>query len=257
MLGKTKIGKGRAVLEAARGDISQQTRELASSTLRAIDGTPAAPTPPKVAGFETTLLADSAFKAGSMTVGQLLPFLLDGRPVVRANALTALGTLGAPAAEVAVTIGAHLRDDDPHVRVAAAQALDKLGDDVVIATASNLVDALRGPEPVHAACKAILAGRGAKVESALVAGLETGDEAHGMRVAELICALPNAPQLLFAAFDGEAQNVQINAGFGIGMLGAKRAGAAGEARLRSGLTGPITRRHHAAAKALAMLASRP
>lgn len=251
MLGKDRVGKGRAVLEAARADLTAQTRELASATLRAIDGPVLGPTPPAVAGFETTLLEETAFGKG-LTVSQVLPFLLDGRPVVRANAATALGTL-AGSAEYAVTIGALLRDDDPRVRVAAASALDKLGDDVVIATAPNLVDALRGDASVHAACKAVIAERGAKLEAALVAGLETGDETHGMRIAELICALPNAPQLLFAAFDGEAQNVQINAAFGIGLLGAKRAGAAGRARLRNALAGPPTRRRHAIVKALALL----
>ncbi len=251
MLGAERLGAGRAVLEAARGDLSPSTRELAAATLRTIDGAPAVPTPPAVAGFETTLLPATAF-TGGLTVRQLLPFLQDGRPIVRANAATALGTVGA-SADLALTIGALLRDDDPQVRVAAAQAIDKLGDDVVIATASHLVAALCGPVAVHAACKAVLAPRGAKVEAALVAGLDTSDETHGMRVAELICALPNAPQLLFAAFDGEAQNVQLNAALGIGLLGAKRAGAAGRARLRSGLTGPITRRHHAVVKALALL----
>lgn len=251
MLGKDRVGKGRAVLEAARGDLSAQTRELASATLRAIDGVRVGPTPPPVAGFETTLLAAAAF-TGKLTARQLLPFLQDGRPIVRANAITALGTLGA-SADLAISIGALLRDDDPQVRIAAAQALDQLGDDVVIATAPNLVDALRGDSAVHAACKAVLAPRAAKVEAALLSGLETDDETHGMRIAELICALPNAPQLLFAAFDGPAQNVQLNAALGIGLLGAKRAGAAGRARLRNGLAGPPTRRRHAIVKALALL----
>ena len=251
MLGKDRIGKGRAVLEAARADIAAHTRDLASATLRAIDGPAVAPTPPPVAGFETTLLEAKAFGKG-LTVSQVLPFLLDGRPIVRANAATALGALPG-AAEYAITICALLRDDDPQVRIAAAQALDKLGDDVVIATAPRLVDALRGDAAVHAACKAVLAERGAKVEAALIAGLETSDETHGIRIAELICALPSAPQVLFAAFDGEAQNVQINAAFGIGLLGAKRAGTAGRARLRNGLAGPPTRRRHAIVKALALL----
>ena len=75
-----------------------------------------------------------------------------------------------------------------------------------------------------------------------------------MRVADLVCALPNARELLFAAFDGEAQNVQINAALGIAKLGAKVAGPEGRARLMSCLPGPPTRRRHAILKALAMLA---
>ncbi len=253
LLGPARIGAGRAVLEAARAHPSAQTRQRAAATLLALDGLPSTPTAPAVAGFDSTLLAATAF-TGALSASQLMPFLQDGRPIVRANAVTALGTLGAPgAAHLAITIAALLRDDDEQVRIAAAHTLDRLGDDVVVATASSLVAAMRGPVAVHAACKTVLAARGAKVETALLAGLEAEDETHGMRVAELVCALPNAPQLLFAAFDGEAQNVQVNAALGIGLLGSKRAGAGGRARLRNGLAGPITRRRHAIVKALALL----
>ncbi len=146
-----------------------------------------------------------------------------------------------------------LRDGDDCVRVAAANALDKIGDDAVVAAAAFLVGALAGDKRVADACRTVLAARKSKVEAALVAGMETADEVHGMRICELICALPNARELLFAAFDGPAHNVQINAALGIGMLGAKRAGDAGRQRLVSGLAGPVTRRQHAAVKALAML----
>ncbi len=139
------------------------------------------------------------------------------------------------------------------MRVAAARALDLIGDDAVLATAPALVAALGGSPAVAAACHAALAARGGRVEAALLAGLETADEAHGLRVADLICALPNARALLFAAFDGPAQNVQINAGFGIAKLGAKVAGPEGHQRLLSCLPGPPTRRRHAILKALAML----
>jgi HEAT repeat protein len=252
MLGKDRVGKkARAILESARTDLYSQTRELAAATLRAIDGVAGAPAIPAVAGFETTLLEPTAF-AKATTASQLLPFLADGRAIVRANTATALAASGAAAPDITIRLCALLRDDDARVRIAAARALDKLGDDTVIAAAPNLVAALRGDAAVAAACKAVLAARGAKIEAALVAGLETDDETHGMRVAELIVALPNAAQLLFAAFDGPAQNVQINAVLGIGLLGAKRAGAAGLQRLREGYAGPPTPRHHAAKKALAM-----
>ncbi|MBK9033544.1 MAG: hypothetical protein IPL61_20150 [Myxococcales bacterium] len=78
-----------------------------------------------------------------------------------------------------------------------------------------------------------------------------------MRVAELICGLPDARALLFAAFDGPAQNVQINAAFGIATLGAKVAGPDGRRRLLDGLLGPPTRRRHAMVKALRLLGPEP
>ena len=64
--------------------------------------------------------------------------------------------------------------------------------------------------------------------------------------------MPDARELLFLAFDGPAQNAQISAAFGIGLLGPAKAGPAGLARLRSGLPGPFTRRRAAMVKALAL-----
>ena len=254
MLGKDKLGKGRALLEAARGATSAQTRAIARAALRAIYGEATGPASPAIAGFETNLLEASAFAGAKLEVAPLLALLQDGRALIRANTATALGTLGAAAAGAAITIGALLRDDDRLVRIAAASALDKLGDAAVIAAASYLVDGLRSEPMVAAACRAVLASRKDKVEDTLLAGLETPDEEHGLRIAQLICALPNARELLFIAFDGPAQNVQINAALGIGLLGDKRAGAAGRQRLVNGLTGPFTRRRAAMVRALAMLA---
>jgi HEAT repeat protein len=168
-----------------------------------------------------------------------------------------MATLGTAAAGHAITIAALLRDDDDRVRIAAAQALDQLGDDAVVAAAPYVVGALRGDAKLAEVCRAVLAARKSRVEAALVAGLETPDQVHGMRIADVICALPNARELLFAAFDGEAQNVQINAAFGIAKLGVKRAGVEGRQRLLNGLPGPPTRRRDAMVKALAMLGESP
>ena len=258
MLGKDKLGRGRALLERARTANEARVRELARATLLAIDGPPVAPAVPAIAGFETALLDKTAFAgAGALDVGALLAFLRDARAVVRANAVTAMATLGAAAAGHALTIAALLRDDDDRVRVAAAQALDQLGDDAVVAAAPYVVSALRGDPRLAEVCGAALATRKGRVEAALVAGLETPDQVHGMRIADVICALPNARELLFAAFDGEAQNVQINAAFGIAKLGARRAGLEGRQRLLGGLPGPPTRRRDAMVKALAMLGESP
>ncbi len=252
LLGKDRLGAGRAVLEAARTDPSSATRTLVAATLRAIDGIATGPALPAIAGFETKPLEAAAFKGGP-SAEALLPCLQDGRAVVRANAAIGLGALGATAAGHALSLAPLLRDEESRVRVAIASALDKLGDDAVIAASPALVDALRGDPVVHAACKAVLVARGPKVEAALVAGLETDDEIHGLRIAEVICTLPNAPDLLFRAYDGPAQNSQINAALGIGLLGSKRAGADGRLRLKNGLAGPITPRRHAVVRALSLL----
>jgi hypothetical protein len=258
MLGKDRLGKGRALLERARTASEARVRELARATLLAIDGPPLAPVVPAIAGFETALLERTVFAgAGALDARALLAFLSDGRAVVRANAATAMGTLGPAAAGHAIAIAALLRDDDDRVRIAAAQALDQLGDDAVVTAAPYVVSALRGDARVAEVCRAVLAARKGRVEAALVAGLETSDQVHGMRIADLICGLPNARELLFAAFDGEAQNVQINAAFGIAKLGANRAGAEGRQRLLNGLPGPPTRRRDAMVQALTMLGESP
>jgi HEAT repeat protein len=213
---------------------------------------------PAIAGFETELLEKNALAgAGAVDLRALLALLNDARAVVRANAATAVGTAGPAAAGCAIAIAALLRDDDDRVRVAAAQALDQLGDDAVVVAASYVVGALRGDARLAEVCRAVLAARKSRVEAALVAGLETPDQVHGMRIADVICALPNARELLFTAFDGEAQNVQINAAFGIAKLGVKRAGVEGRQRLLNGLPGPPTRRRDAMVKALAMLGESP
>ncbi|HVV87844.1 MAG TPA: HEAT repeat domain-containing protein, partial [Kofleriaceae bacterium] len=256
MLGKERLGRGRAVLE--RGRVAQEagTRTIARAALLAIDGPPEQPAVPPVAGFETTLLDKGALST-TLDVRGLLPFLADGRAVVRANAATGLGAQGARAVPYATTIAALLRDDDAQVRVAVARALDQLGDDAVVAVAPQLVRALAADPSTADACRAALAARKEKVEAALAAGLDTLDATHGARVADLIVALPNGRDLLFAAFDGPAYHAQVNAAIGIGKLGAKRAGADGVRRLISALPGPPTSRRYAALAALAALGVDP
>jgi HEAT repeat protein len=259
LLGKDRLGRARELLRTVGSESPVATRELARATLREIDGAPQAPELPAVPNFETQLLEPGAFSDPTkLDVGRLFNFLQDGRPIVRANAATAIGALGPAAAAYAAALGAVLRDDDERVRLAAARAIDKLGDEGVVAAAGYLVVGLRGsPLPQLAEiCRATLAARKGKVERALLAGLETSDEAQGLQVAALIAALPNARELLFVAFDGPAQNVQINAAYGIGLLGAKAAGPAGRQRLVAGLTGPFTPRREAMVKALALLDQR-
>jgi hypothetical protein len=58
----------------------------------------------------------------------------------------------------------------------------------------------------------------------LLKGLETDDETHARRILELINALPDAAEILCDAFESPAENVQVNAAMGIGMLGEKTCG---------------------------------
>ncbi|HEY4057096.1 MAG TPA: HEAT repeat domain-containing protein, partial [Kofleriaceae bacterium] len=255
MLGKDKVGKGKKVLEGARTGGDARTREAVRAALDLIEG--AKETGPKaisVDGFETKYLEAAAFGDGSkLPANDLVGYLQDGRGVVRANAATALGAMGPAVAGAATSLGVLLRDDDMKVRIAAAQALDKLGDDAVKEVGAFLVGALRGDADVAKAVAPVLTARKAKVLTALLKGLETDDPAHAGRILDVINALSDACEILIDAFDSPAENVQVNAAIGIGMLGAKRAGKDGQKKLEGARTGGFARTREAVFKALAML----
>jgi HEAT repeat protein len=253
-----RVGNGRRALEGRRTGGDVRTREAVRKALDTLDG-PAAAGPGAVAvdGFETRILGADAFTDPKLLdAGDLAAHLPDGRPVVRANAATALGVLGAPALAAVIPLGVLLRDDDMRVRIAAATALDKLGDDAVREVAAFLVGALRGDAEVAAVVQKVLAARKTRVLTALVKGLETDDEVHARRILEVINLLPDACEILCDAFESPAENVQVNAALGIGMLGAKRAGTQGRKLLEGNRTRGFTRTKESVFRALAMLDGR-
>ncbi|HTL33660.1 MAG TPA: HEAT repeat domain-containing protein [Kofleriaceae bacterium] len=255
MLGKDRVGKGRKALESRRTGGDARTREAVFKALEVLDG-PKDQGPQDIAveGFETRILEPAAFGDGSkLRLDDLAAHLTDGRPVVRANAATALGVIGAPAMGTLSGLGVLCRDDDMRVRIAAAGAIDKLGDDAVREIAPFLVGALRGDAEVAKTVGKVLGARKAKVLGALVKGLETDDETHARRILELINALSDACEILCDAFESPAENVQVNAAMGIGMLGEKRAGSAGKKKLEGARTGGFARTREAVFKALAAL----
>ncbi len=255
MLGKDRVGKGRKVLEGARTGGWERTRDAVRKALETLDGPRSTgPAAIEVDGFETRALAPDAFKdTAKLRVEELAPYLTDGRAIVRANAAIALGALGATAVATVRPLGVLLRDDDSKVRIAAAGALDKLGDDAVREIAEFLVGALRGDADVAKACAPVLGARKARVLTALLKGLETDDDTHARRILELVNALPDAQEILCDAIESPAENVQVNAAIGIGMLGAKRAGSAGKRALETRRTGGPARMRESVFKALAML----
>jgi HEAT repeat protein len=255
MLGKDKVGKGRKKLEGARTGGWERTREAVRKALDMLDG-PRKTGPDVIAvdGFEDRILEPAAFAdPAKLSVDDLAHYLIDGRPVVRANAATGLGAVGAAAVGALSGMAVLLRDDDMRVRIAAANAIDKLGDDAVREAAPFLVGALRGDAEVAKACAKVLGARKTRVLGALIKGLETDDETHARRILELINALPDACEILCDAFESPAENVQVNAAMGIGMLGEKRAGSSGRKKLEGARTGGFARTREAVFKALAAL----
>jgi HEAT repeat protein len=254
MLGPKRVGKGRKSLEGARTGGDARTREAVRAALEVLDGPKrSGPEPVAVDGFETKLLGPEAFPdPAKLRLDDLVGYAQDGRALVRANAATAIGSFGANGRGAALALGVLMRDDDPRARIAAAHALDKLGDDAVRETADYLVGALRGDADVGKVVSGVLGPRKAKVLTALLKGLETDDDTHARRILELINALPDAGEILCDALDNPAENVQVNAAIGVGMLG-KKAGASGKKALESRRTGGFVRTREAAFKGLAML----
>lgn len=259
LVGVTRIGKGRTALECARTGGFERTRVAVFAALEMLDGPRrTGPATIDIEGFETRLLEASAFgEPATLDLELLIAFAQDGRAAVRANAATALGAIGPAARPAALALAVLMRDDDARVRIAAVRALDKLGDDVVKETAPYLVGALQGDAEVGRAVAAVLAPRKVKVLAALLRGLETDDETHARRILELIGALPDAREILCDAIESPAENVQVNAAVGLGMLGAATAGADGRKALETRRTGGFVRTRQAAFKGLALLKERP
>lgn len=257
MLGTKRLGKaGRKALDGARTGGDARTREAVRAAIEMLDGPgDSGPSAIEVVGFESQFLGPEAFTNATATldIGDLTAYLQDGRSVIRGNAATALGALGSAAKSAARPLGVLLRDDDPQVRIRAANALDKLGDDAVRTTADALIGALRGDADVAKDCSRVLRARKARVLSALLRGLETDDDTHARRILEIINALSDAQEILCDAFESPAENVQVNAAIGIGMLGPKRAGKTGRKVLEGARTGGFARTRDAVFKALAML----
>ncbi|MEJ7604160.1 MAG: HEAT repeat domain-containing protein [Kofleriaceae bacterium] len=256
LLGPERVGRGRKVLEGARTGGFEPTRMAVRKALETLDGPRSTgPTRIEIDGFEDRVLDAAAVApaAVNLRVEDLVPYLQDGRAIARANGATALGAIGPAAAGFASSLGVLCRDDDPRVRIAAANALDKLGDDAVKETASFLVGALRGDPEVTKAVSPVLAARKTKVLTALLKGLETDDDTHARRILDVINKLPDACEILCDAFESPAENVQVNAATGIGMLGAKRAGADGKKKLEGARTGGFARTREAVFKALTAL----
>lgn len=253
-----RVGRGRRALEGARTGGDARTREAVRTALAELDGPRrTGPGPVAVEGFEDRILGHEAFGDGSkLRADDLVEYLRDGRPIVRANAASGLGALGSPMIGAVAPLAALLRDDDMRVRIAVTRALDKIGDDAVREAADHLVGALRGDGDVAAAVASVLGARKTRVQTALVKGLETDDPVHAARIIELIAKLPDPADILCDAIESPAENVQVNAAIGIGMLGAKRAGPHGRRALESRRTGGFVRTREAAFKGLGLLDSK-
>ena len=259
LLGNSRIGAHKQLLLDSRTGGDARTRAAVREALDTLDPRGAVgPKAVSIEGFEQRFLAQADLDKGKaeiekVGVGDLIQHLQDGRDVVRANAAGALATLGAAAAGAARSLGVLLRDDSARVRLAAAQSIDKLGDQVVADTADDLVGALGdSDDKVAETCQTVLKARKAKMIGALIRGLETDKPGQARRVAELLNVFEDAVDMLCDAIESPAVNTQVNAALALGMLGAKRVGK-GRKALESRRTGGDARTRDAVFKALEAL----
>ncbi|HEY5948250.1 MAG TPA: HEAT repeat domain-containing protein, partial [Kofleriaceae bacterium] len=259
MLGDKINAAGLSALHGARTGGDGRTRAAVRAALDIIEARgDTGPKAVSVGGFEDRFMTMAELdkakaEVEKVGVADLTAYLTDGRDVVRANAALALGVLGGAAQGSALAFGVLLRDDSSKVRLAAAQALDRIGDAAVVETADYLVGALRdGDDKVAETVAGVLRARKAKMIGALVRGLETDDPRHGKRIVELINALPDASEILCDAFDSPAVNVQVNATVGLGLLGNDRIGK-GRKKLEGARTGGFERTREAVRNALELL----
>jgi HEAT repeat protein len=149
------------------------------------DEAPAAvePTPLPLEGFERGLLAPEQLEsvAGELRFDLLIHCLADGREIVRANAVTALGVLGAAQISAIAPLRRMLRDTSAEVRERAAWSLGRLppSRDACFELVEALFD---GAPRVVAAARDALAAAGTFALEALVFGLDDEPRLAGRTV---------------------------------------------------------------------------
>ncbi|MFO0746370.1 MAG: HEAT repeat domain-containing protein [Myxococcota bacterium] len=252
MLARRGADAAQGELEARLGDVIGKVRVAAQAALDAIGG--GKPQPPKVLepdpvaipDFDATLLDAGriAPHLGEVTVERMVRALRDGRPFVRANAVTALGLFAADGAADAAadaigalgSIAVAARDSAIEVRRAACEALAQLAraaaasrPDDAQGTAKTaaflLVTALEDrADKVREAARAGLTGLGASALPALVEGLLRPADVAKHSVMPVFAALGAAAlPALRAALDADSPLLRAGALRALRVIGREHA----------------------------------
>jgi HEAT repeat protein len=217
-----------AALAARSTDAEPAIRRAASLAALRVRGLPLpgedgpAPEPIDVDGFETELLDGKALgDAAKAGAPRLLMALRDGRAVVRANAVAALGALESSEESVLAALLAATRDGDATVRARALAALGATKPAAWPAAVPALARALRDPVPsVREAAGAALDGMGKKAAEPLVAALDIEPDAAALTVIPRLVALgKDAIAPLADALNHVSVRVRANAVAALGLLG--------------------------------------
>jgi HEAT repeat protein len=234
-LGATENGNEQVIagLSASRGDSVLAVRNEAmwaldrlsgkAETMVVIEATPF----PITAFDETVLDAAVLAKEKKLDPFRLKLLLSDGRPTVRINAATALGTLGAKGKEAVRQLALSLKDGNLEFRCAAARALGSIKEEphiAVPALATALFQASdKQTETVLAALKAF----GPVAVKPLLEGLSQRPERVEGTLLKAVKAEPKTylKGLVQALVEGKNTIIQENAADVITALGVDAASA--------------------------------
>lgn len=228
-LGPERIGTGKAMLEAARASASAPVRRAVRAALSMVqvadeDGPP----PVEIDGFGERPLTAAEMALSKVAPASLVAALGDGRPAARANALTALGSLGERGAPHALLMAVMLRDSEPTVAMAAARALRALGP-AISTHVTPIARAWHGTsEPVREQIIELFVGFVGQADDALVTGLDVSPE-HGPDaiVEAMVRAGRPGALLLVRALTEDKTLKRYNSARGVERL-ARRGGLSGD-----------------------------
>jgi len=220
-------------LAAARNDSVLAVRNEANWALKRLsgDGEPAMVVEESslpVPKFDTEALdATTIAKAKKLDPFRLQLLLSDGRPIVRANAATALGTLGSKAKDSVGQLILSLKDGQTSVRCAAANALGSIKSDAQKSVPA-LSDALVGaPDDLVDAILASVKGFGQDAVDPLLTCLSSRPGRTESTVLRIIKANPKTyiKGLTAQHLEGRTEIIKENAADIITALGLEAAGA--------------------------------
>lgn len=257
VVGREHAEVARNLVLALEGDADDLVRSEARATHDHLDGKdvapPAAPPLPiPDAMLAGVLDADGAHAAADgVSIDVLIKASQDGREVLRANAARAIGRAAEPPKRAAMALAMLLRDGEPEVRKAAAEALELQGGAFAAPVAFWLTVALADPDPeTRDRVVNVLASVHAAEPDALIEGLRVDHDLAWESILLVVdrVGAPSVPTLE-RGLKNPSGLIRINAAQGLELL-AKRGAAEVLAALEERLADPIKQVRIAAASAI-------
>ncbi|MCB9789010.1 MAG: HEAT repeat domain-containing protein, partial [Deltaproteobacteria bacterium] len=260
-LGVELATAARPAIEAALGHGSRDLRRAARALLDRLDGKGAGPAVFEAAlmpveGFDTGPLDGAVLEeaSGAFDAEWLSRALRDGRSAVRANAARAL-PLCAKGVEARQPLAIALKDAEPEVRQAAAEALARLGRDDDAAIAALVPATFDATPEVGTAARRALEALGDDAVNGLVRALGSPRPQAVLGALELLRTRGKAAvKALLSALNDSSETMRLNAIRALGLVGAEAGEVVGARLLELAEGDPSGRVRRAAASARARIA---